>query len=174
LFGNTELVAGAVATGLRDAGVEVTSAEVGLAPAPDEAPAHDLLVVGAPTHAFSLSRQSTRSDAVRQGADPTRAHTGLREWLDDVPPTETGVSLAACFDTRVTKVRRLPKAASTRAAHLLRRRGATLVEHPTGFLVHDVQGPLEPDELARAEAWGRRVAELTLARLSAAAPSQHH
>ena len=173
MFGNTELIAGAIATGLRDAGVEVTSTEVGQAPAPEEAPAHDLLVVGAPTHAFSLSRQSTRGDAVRQGADPARAHTGLREWLDDVP-TVPGVGLAACFDTRVTKVRRLPKAASTRAAHLLRRRGATLVEHPTGFLVHDVQGPLEPDELARAVGWGRRLAEQTRSRLSVTASPQHH
>jgi hypothetical protein len=90
-----------------------------------------------------------------------------------VKPNGTGVALAACFDTRVTKVRRLPKAASTRAAHLLRRRGATLVERPTGFLVHDVQGPLEPDELARAEAWGRHLAEQTRTRLSVAA-SPHH
>lgn len=173
LFGNTELVAGAIATGLRDGGVDVTSTEIGAAPAPDEAPSHDLLVVGAPTHAFSLSRQSTRDDAVRQGADPTRARTGLREWLETMAPSPTGERLAACFDTRVTKVRRLPKAASTRAAHMLRRRGLTLVERPTGFLVHDTQGPLEPEELARAEEWGRLLAERTRTRLSVSASSTH-
>ena len=40
-----------------------------------------LLVVGAPTHAFSMSRPSTRLDAVRQGADAQRAAWGMREWL---------------------------------------------------------------------------------------------
>jgi flavodoxin len=174
MFGNTELVASAVATGLRREGVEVTTFEVNDAPAHDAAPAHDLLVVGAPTHAFSLSRHATREDAVRQGAEPARAATGLREWIDTMSTTDHGIRLAACFDTRVTKVRRLPKAASTRAAHLLRRHGATLVDRPSGFLVHDTQGPLEPDELARAEDWGARLAEQVKARLAVTTAPEHH
>jgi hypothetical protein len=147
MFGNTELVASAVATGLRREGVEVTTFEV------NDAPAHD---------------------AARQGAEPARAETGLREWIDTMSTTDHGIRLAACFDTRVTKVRRLPKAASTRAAHLLRRHGATLVDRPSGFLVHDTQGPLEPDELARAEDWGARLAEQVKARLSVTTAPEHH
>ena len=41
----------------------------------------DLLVVGAPTHAFSLSRPGTREEAVRQGAPAEHARTGIPEWL---------------------------------------------------------------------------------------------
>lgn len=38
----------------------------------------DLLVVGGPTHAFSMSRSSTRHDAVSQGAAPQDESTGKR------------------------------------------------------------------------------------------------
>ena len=80
MFGNTERIALAVAQGLRAGGAEVSV--VAVADAPDALPDEvDLLVVGAPTHAFSLSRAATRRDAVRQGASPDRAATGLREWL---------------------------------------------------------------------------------------------
>ena len=82
MFGNTEAVARAVAEGLSGAGqpVEVDLREVAQAPSPVTGPV-DLIVVGGPTHAFSLSRPSTRADAVKQGA-PTRAtEQGLREWL---------------------------------------------------------------------------------------------
>ena len=61
----------------------------------------DLLVVGAPTHAFSLSRPSTRADAVRQGAPPERATAGLREWLTAAPPQDARRLPVAVFDTRV-------------------------------------------------------------------------
>ena len=67
MFGSTQAVAAAVADGLRAEGVETELVDVRHAPAAREA-AFDLLVVGAPTHAFSLSRPSTRQDAVRQGA----------------------------------------------------------------------------------------------------------
>src|SRR5262245_29362950 len=80
MFGCTREVAGAVAQGLADAGFDVDLREVGEAPT-DVVGEVDLLVVGAPTHAFSLSRPSTRRDAVRQGAPAAAAETGLREWL---------------------------------------------------------------------------------------------
>jgi flavodoxin len=61
MFGNTRMIADAVANGLSAAG-PVTVVEVGDAPvAPNEDVA--LLVVGAPTHAFSLSRANTRRAA---------------------------------------------------------------------------------------------------------------
>jgi len=158
MFGNTRAVAEAVAEGLRVEGLDVTLAHV------HDAPAGqcdcDLLVVGAPTHAFSLSRPSTREDAVRQGAPATAAAgTGLREWISALKQSAgDDTRTAATFDTRVTKVRRIPKAASTRAARLLSRVGFRLVSRPTGFLVSDTAGPLEAGELERATAWGRSVA----------------
>ena len=91
MFGNTEQVAGAVADGLQAEGVPTVVVEVATAPA-DLPPSVDLLVVGAPTHAFSLSRPKTRSEAVRQGADESKAAIGLREWLETVrPPTDRPV-----------------------------------------------------------------------------------
>ncbi|HEY0951163.1 hypothetical protein [Nocardioides sp.] len=159
MFGCTRSVAAAVADGLRAAGIETELVDVREAPTPRDA-TFDLLVLGAPTHAFSLSRPSTRQDAVRQGARPELASTGIREWIAQMGPRDEARGRpAAAFDTRVTKVRSLPKAASTRACHLLARRGYHLVSRPTPFLVHDVKGPLVEGELDRAARWAQEVAE---------------
>ncbi|ABL80516.1 MULTISPECIES: flavodoxin family protein [unclassified Nocardioides] len=159
MFGSTQDVAAAVADGLRAEGVVTELVDVRHAPPAKDA-TFDLLVVGAPTHAFSLSRPSTRQDAVRQGARPELASTGIREWIGAMGPRdEARGRAAAAFDTRVTKVRSLPKAASTRACHLLARRGYHLVSRPTPFLVHDVKGPLVAGELDHAVTWAREVAQ---------------
>lgn len=157
-FGNTEIIARAVADGLRHEGIRVSLQHVRDA-RPLDRTTVDLLVVGAPTHGFSLSRPSTRQDAVRQGASESAALTGMREWLGAMSATaDRTPRLAAAFDTRVTKVRRVPMTASRRASHLLTKLGFVLLSPPTGFLVRDVPGPLEDDEPARAEAWGRSLA----------------
>lgn len=157
MFGCTAEVASAVADGLAATGFTVEVHEVRHAPTAAQAE-FDLLVVGAPTHAFSLSRASTRADAVRQGAPDEVAATGVREWLGTLGGREESRHRpAAAFDTRVTRVRNLPKAASTRAAHLLRRHGYRLVSRPAPFLVEDLKGPLAAGELDRAHAWGRAV-----------------
>ncbi len=154
MFGNTARVAEAVARGLERGGYDVSLVDVALAPTgPLET---DVVVVGAPTHGFSLSRPNTREDAVRRGADPAHAGTGVREWIDTLPRDAKG-QLAATFDTRVRKVRRRP-AAAPKIARVLRKRGFALVENPTGFFVDDVAGPLFADELERATAWGGQVA----------------
>lgn len=155
MFGNTERVARAIAKGLAIDNIEVTVTEVGKAPVGQPLDV-DILVVGAPTHAFSLSRPRTRADAVRQGAPESRQARGLREWLTAVSGT-SGLGVAA-FDTRVSKVRRLPKAAGPRAAKIARQHGFTLLSKPVGFVVDDVKGPLGPHELERAVQWGRFVA----------------
>ena len=67
--------------------------------------------------------------------------------------------MAAAFDTRVTSMRRLPKAASTRAYHLLDHLGFEMLSRPTGFLVTDTKGDLVTGEGERAESWGRLVAD---------------
>ncbi len=156
MFGNTEQVAVAVARGLRLEGVDTALLEVGSAPrALDDL---DLLVVGGPTHAFSMSRASTRHDAVAKGAPEARAETGLREWLASVRLEPGAGPQVVAFDTRATKVRWLPQAAgpaATRAAH---RRGLATVARPMGFLVEDITGPLADHELERAVAWGRDLA----------------
>lgn len=169
MFGNTEQVGFAVARGLGMAGMD--SAVTGVAQAAARLPGDlSLLVVGAPTHAFTLSRPSTRADAVHQGADAERADRGLREWLGacdgggDPPPV-------AVYDTRVSKVRRLPMAAGPAARRLVRAKGFEILDRPAYFLVEDVQGPLAAGELARATGWGRRLGDRCLARLATRAVS---
>lgn len=104
-----------------------------------------------------MSRPATRADAVRQGAAPEAASTGLREWLEtDVIERTVPV---AVFDTRATTARRLPAAAGPAAARVLRRRGHRLLGRPAGFVVAAVDGGLLPGELARARAWGSALAE---------------
>jgi flavodoxin len=165
MFGNTEWVARAVAEGLRLEAFDTTVVNVGEAPHTDE---YDLLVVGGPTHAFSLSRASTRQDAVKQGAPAEAATTGLREWIAALAkPTDAG-RLVAAFDTRVRKVKHLPAAASRKAAHLMAKKGYELVVPPHGFLVEDVSGPLADGQLEEATAWGRKIAVEAQNKLAAA------
>jgi hypothetical protein len=157
MFGNTEEVGRAVAQGLAEAGVRTEVLDVRTAPI--DVPTVDLLVVGAPTHAFSMSRPSTRAGAVDQGAPPARAVIGLREWLGRAMPSSGRTpQRVAVFDTRATKVRRLPAAAGPKAVRLARRRGFSPVGHAEAFLVRDVKGPLEEGENERARAWGQELA----------------
>ena len=170
MFGNTEEVARDIAAGLTAAGVLVRLVEVTSA-RPAEEYDVDLLVVGAPTHAFSLSRASTRADAVQQGAPSSVAATGLREWLGAMPGHGRRHGMAATFDTRVTSMRRIPKAASTRAYHLLSHLGFEMLSRPTGFLVTGTKGDLVTGEGERAEAWGREIARTAKARAAEVASS---
>jgi len=92
LFGNTARIAQAVVDGLKEhLDVELHSVAEG-----QLLEAGDLLVMGGPTHAFSMSRANTRQEAVNQGAsvDPT---IGLREWLEELP--EGNDTPFAAFDT---------------------------------------------------------------------------
>jgi flavorubredoxin len=157
MFGNTEQVARAVADGLAAAGVPTRVSEVSETPA-DLPSSVDLLIVGAPTHAFSLSRPKTRIEAVRQGADQSQVAIGLREWLETAGSHADRPVRVAVFDTRVSRVRRLPAAAGPSAARLAKRRGFARVDRPVAFLVDDVQGPLVEGEAERATSWGRSMA----------------
>jgi hypothetical protein len=154
MFGNTEQIAAAVARGLGLEGFETGLFEVGSAPTslPGDL---DLLVVGAPTHAFSLSRPSTRADAVQQGAPTEREQIGLREWLSSVRFDPARAPALAVFDTRIAKVRWLPKAAGPTAVRVAHKHGLRAVDNAVAFVVSGLQGPLLDGEVERAVAWGR-------------------
>lgn len=149
MFGNTATIATAVANGLRKAGVEVKVIPVALA-GDDLLRDHDLVVIGAPTHALGLSRPSTRADAVLQGAPAEVEARGVREWLEEVKDADS-VNIAA-FDTRARAMRHLPGSAARHVTHLLRRRGYD-VPPATSFYVSGVEGPLAHDEESRASDW---------------------
>lgn len=99
MFGNTRAIAEAVADELREVG-EAEVCEV--ASAPTTAPDVDLVVVGGPTHAFGMTRSSTRQSAREQAPDGVVVSEagGVREWLHALP-TATKHPCAAAFDTRV-------------------------------------------------------------------------
>ena len=160
MYGNTHLVADAIAAGLADEfEVEVVSVHDATADVLDGAV---LLVVGGPTHAHSMSRASTRASAAEDAAkpekhlelDPDAYGDGLREWFDTLDRLG---GAAAAFDTRVDMPAALSGRASKAIAKHLDRQGCRLVAEPESFLVTR-DSHLEPQEVERATGWGRRLA----------------
>lgn len=156
-WGNTRAIGEAIAQGILSAGPgPVRIVDVGQAPSPLPVGV-DLLVVGGPTHAFSMSRSATRREAVGRGAEPGHDVSGIREWLDELPAPTTPPRVAT-FDTRVTQVRRLPGSAARAAGRLVERHQVGTLVATESFYVTDSAGPLEAGELDRARAWGHHLA----------------
>jgi hypothetical protein len=169
LFGNTRLVAEAIADGIRAADpaarVSVTRTDATKLSDVDDA---CLLVVGGPTHMRRMTSPRSRQQGLRaarktkdqQSREPESgaAGPGLREWLQALPPARLG-ALAAAFDTRVES--RLAGSASRPASRQLKRRGFGLAGQPEGFIVTGSQGPLRQGELDRARTWGAALARHT-------------
>jgi hypothetical protein len=156
LFGNTASIARAVAKGIA-AHADVTIADVSTMPS---AEGMDLIVVGGPTHAFGMTRPSTRQDAARQGQTrPGSLEVGVRDWLDRSPML-TGAA-AAAFDTKIDKPF-LPGSAAHKVHRQLRRLGCRLVVPAESFRVTEATGPVLAGEKQRAQRWGETVAEAVL------------
>lgn len=158
MYGNTRAIAEAIAAGLGPDAMVVPVSEA----TPDRLADVDLLIVGGPTHARSLSRTSTRKAAVEAAgkpgsglsAEPGADGPGLREWFTSVGQLSCRT---AAFDTRIGVPAIIGGRASRRIAQLLRRQGARLVAKPESFLVTK-QNRLVDAELARARAWAERLA----------------
>ena len=122
MYGNTHVVAGNIADGLRDT-CDVTLVPMAEATWDLVADA-DLLVAGAPTHMHGLSSRSTRRMAAEAAAkdgsglrmDPDADGPGMRDWLRDLGHRN---GLAATFDTRINGVPAFTGRASRRIARLL-------------------------------------------------------
>lgn len=165
MYGNTRSVAEAIGRGLRAAAstvpVSVTVTRVGDVDA-EALRALDLLVVGGPTHAWGLSRPSTRRTAVEAAAKPGSRLTvepgadgpGLREWLEDLRCVPTRV---AAFDTHMKAPLGLSGSAARRIARRLKACGFLQAGRPEQFLVSK-QNRLEPGEVDRATRWGETLA----------------
>jgi hypothetical protein len=164
MFGNTERIARAVRDGLRQ---YVPAEVVPVNRAPDAVPAGvRLLVVGGPTHAFSMSRASTRQEAWKQADVVMPIEVGIREWLAALAPADGTAAEAprvATFDTRIAKVRRLPGSAARSAAKLLRRLGYRQLGSSGSFFVNDSTGPVPDVEIERAKRWGTELGRLLTA-----------
>ena len=143
-FGNTEMVARAVAEALQ-AGGEARALRV------SEIEKHHLdgvglLVVGSATRAFSPS-------------------PGTQAWLKTLPPGKLAGVRVAAFDTRVD-----PAAVDNRLVRWMMQRfgyaaepiekalvrgGGEKAGPAAGFIVEDKEGPLREGETDRARAWAR-------------------
>ncbi len=163
MFGNTERIARAVGEGLASAaigpdGPVVEVVEVGEAPDRVEGDV-TLLVAGGPTHAFGLSRPSTRRDAEKSADGPlVSSGRGLREWLTTLEAE--GTPPVAVFDTRMGRPAflKLTPHGSRVAVKLLRGRGLPASLGTDHFWVTDTTGPLVEGEEDRARAWGAGLA----------------
>jgi hypothetical protein len=162
MYGNTHLVADAIATGLRAAAEDdIVVASVDAANAVLLAGA-DLVVVGGPTHAHGMSRENTREaavDAARKAGsdlavDPDAEGPGLRDWFNTLDHLPTK---GAAFDTRIKAPAALTGRASKGIAKRLRDHGCTLIVEPMSFLVTK-ESHLVDDEATRAREWGTQLA----------------
>lgn len=154
MFGNTKAVAHAIAKGLETWAV-VDVVEVNAAPTVFGEDV-SLLVVGGPTHAFGLSRESTRRDAATKTTRPLiSTGDGVREWLSRIAHPAAGIA-AATFDTKINKPR-LPGSAAKGAHKRMRWLRFRMAAPPESFFVTDATGPLVEGELERARSWGERL-----------------
>lgn len=161
MYGNTRTVADAIAAGLAE------TCEVRVVRAGDVTAGMldgvDLLVVGGPTHAWSMSRRRTRQGALqaahKPGSDlhlePGVEGIGVREWLRTLD-RHFGLA-AAAFDTRMPGPPFLTGRASKAIARRLKDRWYRLVVAPESFRVSKTN-ELLPGEDARARTWGEQVA----------------
>ena len=157
MYGNTHVVAGNIADGLRPTH-EVTLVPVAGATGELLAGA-DLLVVGGPTHMHGISSARTRRTAAQAAAkegsglslDPDATGPGIHDLLKGLG---RGPALAAAFDTRLDT---LPAFTTGRASRgigrLLKRHGYRVIAAPESFLV-TAQNTLLDGEAARARRWG--------------------
>ena len=163
MFGGTRAIAEAIGEGCGQwADVEVVS----VADAdPGMVDRTDVLVVGGPTHAWGMSRPSTRKGAPgyrdKPGSDlvlepGAETGPGVREWLAGLGQTHAH---GAAFDTRIKGPSALTGRASRGIKRHLSKRGFDMITRPESFLVtrrsHLVEG-----EIDRARVWGSQLATL--------------
>src|SRR4249919_270848 len=134
MFGNTEQIARAAADGLAES-FDVQLVEVSDAPREPD-PGVALIVAGGPTHAFSMSRENTRADAMNRGADEGEREFGLREWMAALPSGHLAAKIAT-FDTKIESMRYVPGSAAKAAAKAAHRHGYQSAAKAESFYVRD-------------------------------------
>ena len=145
-FGNTQKIAEAIAKGLA-ASIKVTCSKASEAKQTD-LEGIQLFVVGAPT----------------QGGRPT---PDIAKFVEEIPAGGLQNKQVTTFDTRfnasessfgLKMLMGTIKYAAEKIAKKLTAKGGNLVVQPEGFFVTGKEGPLQEDELERAEQWGKDIA----------------
>jgi flavodoxin len=131
-FGNTELIAQAIAQALGECG------SVRLVPMGKAGHAMlqgvDLLVLGSPTQHHE-------------------ATPDMLAWLDHLPPKTLDRMPIAVFDTRYHMSKLFSGSAADVIGKEVQERGGRLIAPPESFFVAGREGPLEAGEVERAAAW---------------------
>jgi Flavodoxin len=170
MFGNTHVIAEAVAAGLQQ-GNEVTVVPVAQA-ARELLAGAGLVVVGGPTHVHGMSRANTRKGAVQMASKPgsklaldaNAEGPGLRDWFASLGQISVP---AAAFDTRLEGRAVFTGRASRAIRRELGRHGFSVIAPPKSFLVTG-NNQLRPGEEDRARGWGEQLAgKLAVARAPA-------
>ena len=160
LWGNTAAIAHAISEGIGEGTVVRHTGEI----TPAEAATAELLVLGAPVHAFSLPSAATKkSVAERRLAPgdlaPDLSQPPLKAWLEDLP---AATAVAAAFDTRVRGP--LGHGGASKIEKLLEQRGYRIADHSQGFYIINEKNVkaagsmLRPGEIDRARKWGQLLA----------------
>ena len=150
VHGNTRIVAEAIAEGLRRGGpVDVVPAsEVDLG----RLKGARAVVLGCPTHAFSLSpAMKTLAADLKDGrlAGVPVATFDTRFAIDDMP-NRILKWIVPAIGKRAWAATELDRAAT--------RAGGVRLSKPHGFFVRETEGPLAEGEVERATAWGGELA----------------
>ena len=137
-YGNTEKIAQAIAEALREFGkVEAIRAEKADTAKMESA---DMVLFGCPTQKWNMT-------------------PAIRTFLARVPSDIVKAPLIASFDTRFHKPSFLTSSAARSLANMVKKAGGNMLVPPQSFFVTATEGPLEPEEISRAQAWARMVHE---------------
>jgi hypothetical protein len=152
LWGNTAAIARAIAEGIGPNARALSTAEAAGAALADA----DLIVAGAPVHAFSLptdrSRRSAGQNAARAPVPPDLSHPSMRAWLGALP---AGRGRSAAFETAF---KWSPSGATGAIGRALQRAGYRPAAKGRRFVIGGSYGPLRAGEVERARAWGAELA----------------
>jgi hypothetical protein len=152
LWGNTAAVARAIAEGVGPQAQVLATGEATV----EALAGADLIVAGAPLHAFGLPRESRRKSIVTtpgKAPAPDFSNPTLHSWLEALPP---GQGRVAAFETRF---KGSPGGATGGILRRLERKGYRRIAKGQRFLIKGTYGPLREGEIERARQWGVELAK---------------
>jgi hypothetical protein len=148
LWGNTAAIARAIAEGLGQGALALSTAEA----SGKTIAGADLLVAGAPVLGFRLPDENMRENIrLNPGKAPAPAdlsHPSMRSWLAGLPK---GNGRSAAFETRLWWS---PGGATAAILRGLQAAGYLPLAPARRFIVTGAYGPLRGGEVERARQWG--------------------